>query len=47
MPKTAALEVKMDLPLTGYNLPFAQGEQGETYDRRVIDFFDRSLRAGP
>ncbi|HJU55810.1 MAG TPA: alpha/beta fold hydrolase [Pyrinomonadaceae bacterium] len=46
-PKTAALEVKTDLPLTGYNLPFAQGEPGETYDRRVIDFFDRALRAGP
>ncbi len=47
MPKTAAVEVKMDLPLTGYNLPFAQGEQGETYDRRVIDFFDRTLRPSP
>ena len=46
-PKTAGLEVKTDLPLSGYNLPFAQGEQGETYDRRVIDFFDRNLRPAP
>ncbi|HWS99991.1 MAG TPA: hypothetical protein VN256_07075 [Pyrinomonadaceae bacterium] len=46
-PKGAALEVKTDLALTGYDLPFAQGEQGETYDRRVIDYFDRTLRGGP
>ena len=46
-PKSAELEVKTDLTVTGYNLPFAQGEQGETYDRRVIDFFDKTLRAGP
>lgn len=38
------LEVELDLPLTGYNLPSAPGEQGERYDRRVIDFFDRNLR---
>jgi hypothetical protein len=43
----AGLEVRGDLPLTGYNLPSATGEQGEAYDRRVIDFLDRSLRASP
>ena len=43
-PKTANVEVHGDLPLTGYNLASATGEQGETYDRRVIDFFDKTLR---
>lgn len=38
------LEAELDLPLTGFNLPSATGEQGEGYDRRVIEFFDRNLR---
>jgi predicted esterase len=46
-PNPAGLEVRGDLPLTGYNLPSATGEQGEAYDRRVIDFFDRALRSNP
>jgi pimeloyl-ACP methyl ester carboxylesterase len=46
-PDQAGVEIKSDLPLTGFNLPSATGEQGEAYDRRVIDFFDRSLRATP
>lgn len=46
-PQTAQVEINNQLPLTGYNLPSATGEQGEAYDRRVIDFFDRSLRTGP
>lgn len=40
----ANVEVKTDLPLTGFNLPSATGEEGERYDRQVIDFFDRMLR---
>jgi pimeloyl-ACP methyl ester carboxylesterase len=40
----AGVEVNDNLPLTGYNLPSATGEQGEAYDRRVIDFFDKALR---
>lgn len=40
----ANVEVKTDLPLTGFHLASATGEQGEGYDRRVIDFFHRSLR---
>ena len=40
----ANLETKTDLPLTGFNLPSATGEEGEGYDRRVIDFFDKNLR---
>ncbi|HEY6188069.1 MAG TPA: alpha/beta fold hydrolase [Pyrinomonadaceae bacterium] len=44
-PKQAQVEVKTDLPLSGINQRAATGEQSETYDRRVIDFFDRTLRA--
>ena len=42
-PQSARVEVKTDLPLTGFNLPSATGEEGERYDRQVIDFFDRTL----
>ena len=35
---------KIRFSLTGFTLPSATGEQGEGYDRRVIDFFDRTLR---
>ena len=41
------VEVSTDLPLTGFNLASAPGQQGEAYDRRVIDFFDRALRVNP
>ncbi|HSQ23559.1 MAG TPA: hypothetical protein VLN44_04095 [Pyrinomonadaceae bacterium] len=37
-------EVKRDLSLTGANLPAATGEQEESYDRPVIEFFDKALR---
>lgn len=43
-PSPANLEVKADLPLSGSTLPAATGEQGESYDRPVIDFFAQSLR---
>ncbi|HYY55760.1 MAG TPA: alpha/beta fold hydrolase [Pyrinomonadaceae bacterium] len=43
--KQAQVEAKTDLPLSGINQRSATGEQSETYDRRVIDFFDRALRA--
>lgn len=43
-PGTTNVEVKTDLPLTGFRLPSATGEQGEGYDRQVIDFLDRNLR---
>lgn len=43
LPNRAGLEVKTDLPLTGLSLPSATGEQGEAYDRPVIDFFSKSL----
>lgn len=37
------VEAKTDLPLTGFTLPSATGEQGEGYDRPVIDFFVKNL----
>jgi pimeloyl-ACP methyl ester carboxylesterase len=40
----AGLETRTDLPLTGFTLPSATGEQGEGYDRPVIDFFVKNLR---
>lgn len=42
-PSTASVEVKTDLPLTGFVMPSATGEQGEGYDRPVIDFFVKNL----
>jgi hypothetical protein len=42
-PNPANLEAKTDLPLTGFTLPSATGEQGERYDRPVIEFFLKSL----
>ena len=43
-PVRANVETRTDLPLSGFSLPSATGEQGEAYDRIVIDFFDRNLR---
>ena len=40
----ANVETRTDLPLSGYSLPSATGEQGEAYDRVVIEFFARNLR---
>ncbi len=41
---SVTVETRTDLPLSGFNLPSTTGEQGEAYDRIVIDFFDRNLR---
>jgi len=43
-PVQANVETRTDLPLSGFSMPSATGEQGEAYDRIVIDFFDRNLR---
>jgi pimeloyl-ACP methyl ester carboxylesterase len=43
-PNPANFETRTDLPLTGFTLPSATGEQGEGYDRPVIDFFVKNLR---
>ncbi|HSE33555.1 MAG TPA: alpha/beta hydrolase [Pyrinomonadaceae bacterium] len=40
----ANVEARTDLPLSGFSSPSATGEQGEAYDRIVIDFFDTYLR---
>ena len=42
-PNPANIEAKTDLPLTGFVMPSATGEQGEGYDRPVIDFFVKNL----
>jgi hypothetical protein len=38
------VETRTDLPLSGLTLPSATGEEGESYDRPVIDFFVKNLR---
>jgi hypothetical protein len=43
-PNQDNVETRTDLPLSGFSLPSATGEQGEAYDRIVIDFIDRNLR---
>lgn len=43
-PNPANLETKLDLPVTGLTLSSATGEQGENYDRPVIDFFNKNLQ---
>jgi pimeloyl-ACP methyl ester carboxylesterase len=42
-PNRSNVEAKTDLPLTGFTMPSATGEQGEGYDRPVIDFFVKHL----
>lgn len=43
-PNPGNVETRTDLPLSGFSLPSATGEQGEAYDRVVIEFFARNLR---
>ena len=43
-PARANVETHTNLPLTGLSLASASPEQDEAYDRRLIDFFDRTLR---
>ena len=43
-PVAGNVELRTDLPLSGFSLPSATGEQGEAYDRVVIEFFARNLR---
>lgn len=42
-PNPANVAAKTDLRLTGFVMPSATGEQGEGYDRPVIDFFVKNL----
>ena len=43
-PNAGNVDVRTDLPLSGFGLPSVTGEQGEAYDRVVIEFFARNLR---
>jgi pimeloyl-ACP methyl ester carboxylesterase len=43
-PQGPNVELRTDLPLSGFSLPSATGEQSEAYDRIVIEFFARNLR---
>jgi len=43
-PTRTNVETHTDLPLTGLSLASASPEEDEAYDRRLIDFFDRTLR---
>lgn len=43
-PAPGNVELRSDLPLSGFSLPSTTGEQGEAYDRVVIEFFARNLR---
>jgi pimeloyl-ACP methyl ester carboxylesterase len=43
-PTRTNVETHTDLPLTGLALASASPEEDEAYDRRLIDFFDRTLR---
>jgi pimeloyl-ACP methyl ester carboxylesterase len=43
-PNPSSVDVNSDLLITGFDLPAATSEQSEAYDRRVIEFFDKSLR---
>lgn len=43
-PARTDVETHTDLPLTGLSLASASPEQDEAYDRRIIEFFDRTLR---
>ena len=43
-PNAGNVETRTDLPLSGFGLPSVTGEQGEAYDRVVIEFFARNLR---
>jgi pimeloyl-ACP methyl ester carboxylesterase len=41
-----SVEVHTDLPLSGFTLASASPEQDEAYDRRVIEFLNRTLGSG-
>ena len=43
-PARANVETHTDLPITGLSLASATPEEDEAYDRRLIEFFDRTLR---
>ena len=46
-PNPANVELRADLPLTGFSLESATGQLSETYSRMVIEFFTSTLPATP
>lgn len=46
-PTGSQIEPHLELPLTGFRVASANSVEAETYDRRVIEFFDRTLRDAP
>jgi pimeloyl-ACP methyl ester carboxylesterase len=43
LPRTSSVALHTDLPVTGFTASSATGEQGETYDRLVIEFFSKAF----
>jgi hypothetical protein len=43
-PTASQIEPHLELQLTGVRVASANSVEAETYDRRVIEFFDRTLR---
>ena len=43
LPRTSSVALHTDLPVTGFTASSATGEQGDTYDRLVIEFFSKAF----
>ena len=43
LPRTSPVALHTDLPVTGFTASSATGEQGDTYDRLVIEFFSKAF----
>jgi pimeloyl-ACP methyl ester carboxylesterase len=43
-PASSPAKLQADLPVTGFTASSATGEQGESYDRLVIEFFSQAFR---
>lgn len=43
LPAPSSVALHADLPVTGFTASSATGEQGDTYDRLVIEFFSKSF----
>lgn len=46
-PSSPPVGLQVDLPVTGFTASSATGEQGETYDRLVIEFFSQAFNEDP
>lgn len=47
LPASTDTALRADLPVTGFTASSATGEQGETYDRLVIEFFIKAFNEDP